>query len=295
MFFKRKNKEKAVSRTIFGYAEIGANEDLKLIGLNEIRGDIGDGTKIKITDGGGLLVRGNIGDNVEIIVEGKKKKSASIIIKSGGKPYDEKKFNGCVIVEGRCGDHVSIEAPLDIHIQDAGDHFMGTAGFDFTAANLGDHSWIDAKLDIDIKNGGTRTILVAGHEVTAKNIGENSEITSGLDMELHDVGAHSELEAGHDLTARSVGENSTLKSGLDMDVHTLGHACKAVSGHDYTGNLIGQKCHVKAGLDLEVKKAFNNATLKSAFDPEVDKYLDPSQDKTAPTKKKAPPNNFDII
>ncbi len=293
MFFKRRKEKAKLNPAVFHFQDIAADGYFEFSGLAIIDGDIGAGAKIKITSGGGILIRGNVGDNVNITVEQHLAKGSFVIIRKGDKPYSDQKFHNSVIVEGHCGHHVNIEAPGDIHVQDAGDHFMADAGLDFSGKTIGDNNFIESGIDLTMQNGGTRSILVAGHDVKTGNLGDNSEVSAGLDATLGDIGANSEVETGHDLKAQCIGAHSKLKSGLDMDIHALGHKSRAESGHDFTADLVGPKCAVKAGLDLSAKKAFNNATLKAAFDPEIGEYLNPESDSNVPRKTTS--RNYDIM
>ncbi len=308
MFFRKK---KTTNANVFKFPSIDAGGYFEFSDLAEITGDIGDNAKIKITGSGGLLVRGNVGNNVEIIIEDGTGLSSiiNIVIRNGSaKRYDDQAFSGNVIIEGLCGDHVNIATNGDIHLGAAGNNLTADAGHEFTAQRLGDCATIatvfDAKIDDD---SGAQTIIKSGHNVKTANIGENSEIEAGFDIQCGDIGDYSACKAGHGIKIKSTGEHCVLESGFDIKVKNLGAFSRAESGHNFKADLIGEDCRVEAGFDIKAKQAFNSAVLDSSFPTTIDNYIDSAQKTEAEAESKIEtktttknktghtPRNFDIM
>jgi hypothetical protein len=310
MFFRKK---KTTNANVFKFPSIDADGYFEFSDLAEITSDIGDNAKIKITGSGGLLVRGNVGNNVEIIIEDGTGLSSiiNIVIRNGSaKRYDDQAFSGNVIIEGHCGDHVNIATHGDIHLGTAGNNLTANAGHEFTAQRLGDYPSIETGFDVKIDgDSGARTIINAGHNINAANMGENSEIQAGFDIQCGDIGDYSECEAGHGIKIKSTGEHCVLESGFDIKVKNLGASSRAESGHNFKADLIGEDCRVEAGFDIKAKQAFNSAVLDSSFPTTIDNYIDSAQKAEAEaeaeskietkttTKNKTghTPRNFDIM
>lgn len=298
--FRRKNTRNNAetrNKNIYKFPSIDADVSFEFSDLAEIKGDIGDNAKIKITGSGGLLVRGNVGNGVEIIIANGTGLSSilNIVIRNGSaKRYDDKAFSGNVIIEGHCGDDVSIDTHGDIHLNTAGSHLYAEAGHEFSALRLGDYARVktgfDAKIDGD---SGARAIIKSGHNVKTANIGANSEIEAGFDIQCGDIGDYSECEAGHGIKLKSTGEHCVLESGFDIKIENLGASSRAESGHNFKASLIGAHCKVEAGFDIKAKEAFNNAVLDCSFSAKIDHYID-SAAKVENKSGKTPPN-FDIM
>jgi|GEM_PF-2579278 len=288
--FRRKNtKNNAETRNknVYKFPSIDANDYFEFSDLAEITGDIGDNAKIKITGSGGLLVRGNVGNDVEIIIVNGTGLSSilNIVIRNGSaKRYDDTAFSGNVVIEGHCGDDVSIDTHGDIHLGTAGNNLNANAGHEFTAKRLGDYAWIETGFDTKIDGeSGARTIINAGHNITAKDIGADAEIQAGFDIQCGDIGDHSTCEAGHGIKLKSTGEHCTLESGFDIKIENLGTSSSAESGHNFKAARIGDDCRVEAGFDIKAKEAFNSAVLESSFPTKIDRYIDaaPKTEQTA--------------
>tara|TARA_R110002126_G_scaffold3263_2_gene18615 strand:- start:43937 stop:44869 length:933 start_codon:yes stop_codon:yes gene_type:complete len=306
--FSKKNKDSKASSALkpYTFPTVAADGFLEFSDLAEITGNIGDNAKIKITGCGGLLVRGNVGNNVEIIVKNGTGMSSilNIVIRNGkgAKRYDDKVFEGNVIIEGHCGDDVSIDTHGDIHVNTVGNMLTAKAGHEFTAQRLGDYATITSCFDTKIQGeSGERTIITTGHSVKTGDIGDNSEINAGFDIKCANIGAYSECEAGHRIKLKSTGEHCVLEAGFDIKIDNLGTSSSAESGHNFKAALIGDSCRVQAGFDIKATKAFNNAVLDCSFSAKIDSYIDaPSQAETkadAATENKSgkTPPNFDIM
>ena len=288
MFFFGKNKKSSSenSNAVKVVEHIAADETFEHDGLVEVTGDIGEGAEIIIKNGG-LLVRGNVGDDVHINVStgAISMRNVVIVTTSNGSSdvaYDSANNKGNITILGNCGNGLELDATFDIRLNTAGDNLIAKARHGFTANSIGNAAEISSGFDSEIKRCGDDAQIDAKHNIKSGSFGERCELSSGFDTEVTDLGAGSSIKAKHGIEAHNVAANCHLKSGFDAEVNKLGEHGVAEIGHNFTADHIGQHCNVKAGFDITAKEAFNNAVLKTSFTPEVETYLEPEDKKNSP-------------